>query len=78
MAQHENDDDLPLTWPFRAAGTMLLFSMAWFCLGFASEDFGNHLAAFWDVFWGLIIAAGVLIVGGAAFNVYRERARHAS
>ncbi len=78
MAHHDNDDGVPLTWPFRAAGTLLLFAMAWFCLGFAAEDFGRDLAAFWGVFWGLIIASVALIVGGGAFNIYRERARHAS
>ncbi len=43
MAAHNGDgpQDLPATWPFRAAGTLLIAALIWFCLGFAIEDIGN-------------------------------------
>jgi hypothetical protein len=67
--------DLPATWPFRAAGTLVIAALTWFCLGFAIEDLGRELAAHMSVFWILLAAAAVLIIGGAAFNVARERRR---
>lgn len=38
MASHSSDDGLPITWPFRAAGTLVILALAWFCFGFAFED----------------------------------------
>jgi hypothetical protein len=77
MAAHDGDDpqDLPQTWPFRAAGLLLIAALAWFCLGFAIEDLGNELDAHLPVFWGLIVATGVLVLLGAAINIARERRR---
>ena len=77
MADHHDHDALPVTWPFRVAGTLGLVAMAWFCLGFAAEDVGKHLEAFWEVFWGLIFAGVALCALGAAVNVMRERRRTA-
>ena len=67
--------DLPATWPFRAAGTVLIVAMVWFCAGFAIKDTGDELANHLPVFWLLILASVVLVAGGAAFNIARERRR---
>jgi len=67
--------DLPATWPFRAAGTVLVVAMVWFCLGFAIEDMGEDLAGHMPVFWLMILASVVLVLGGAFFNIARERRR---
>jgi p-aminobenzoyl-glutamate transporter AbgT len=77
LAAHDGDGpkDLPATWPFRAAGTLLIAALAWFCLGFAIEDVGNELEAHLTVFWVLIAAVGVLVLGGAAYNIQLERRR---
>lgn len=67
--------DLPATWPFRAAGTILILAMVWFCLGFALMDVGEELSNHLPVFWLLILASVVFVAGGAAFNIARERRR---
>ena len=77
MADDHAEAPLPLTWPFRAAGTLGIAAMVWFCLGFAAEDVEKHLTSFWEVFWGLIFAAVALVVVGAFLNVVRER-RHSA
>jgi hypothetical protein len=80
MAAHDGEypSDLPATWPFRAAATVMIVALAWFCLGFAIEDLGNELEAHMSVFWILVLVSIVLIAGGAAFNIRRElrRKRH--
>jgi len=77
MAAHDSElpSDLPATWPFRAGATIVIVALAWFCLGFAIEDIGNELEAHLPVFWALLAIAGVLFVGGAAFNIQREQRR---
>ncbi|MGD9572837.1 MAG: hypothetical protein AB7V62_13180 [Thermoleophilia bacterium] len=73
-----NDDryaGLPATWPFRVAGTLFIVAFSWFCFGFAVEDMGDHLANHKPVFWTLILAAIVFIVGGAIYNLGQSRAR---
>ncbi len=67
--------DLPATWPFRAAATILVFAMVWFTAGFAIKDTGETLANHLPVFWLMVLASVVLIAGGAAFNISRERRR---
>ena len=67
--------DLPATWPFRAAGTVLVFAMVWFCAGFAIKDTGEVLANHMPVFWLMILASIVLVAGGALANISRERRR---
>ncbi len=67
--------DLPATWPFRAAGTILIVAMVWFCLGFAIEDMGEELSAHMPVFWLLVLASAVFVAGGAFFNIAKERRR---
>ncbi len=73
--------DLPATWPFRTAGTLFILAMVWFCAGFALKDSPsegahlNTLPAHMDVFRLLILAGVVFIIGGAIFNIQRERRR---
>jgi hypothetical protein len=80
MAAHNGDgpEDLPTTWPFRAAGTLLIAALIWFCLGFAIEDLGNELEAHLTVFWVLLAVAGAFVLLGAAYNLQlgRRRKRH--
>ena len=68
-------DDLPVTWPFRAAGTLAIIALSWFCLGFAIKDLGGELEGHMPVFWLLLLAGLILVIGGAAYNVQRERRR---
>jgi hypothetical protein len=75
MAHDTGPSDLPATWPFRAAGTLLIIALAWFCLGFAIKDQGEELKGHMPVFWVLLLLGVVLVIGGAAFNIQRERRR---
>lgn len=78
MAPASYDDDVyPATWPFRIAGTIVVAALSWFCMGFALEDAGKHLPAFFPIFWTGLLVALVLIAGGGLFNLRRERARRA-
>lgn len=79
MAQHAHDgQDLPSTWPFRLAGTLLIAAMVWFTLHFAIKDVGEPPPGFGLVFWSLVLAAVALCIGGAIVNYGRERKRKAS
>ena len=75
MAHDTGPSDLPATWPFRAAGTLVIIALAWFCLGFAIKDMGEELAHHMQVFWLLLLAGLILVIGGAAFNIRRELRR---
>jgi hypothetical protein len=77
MAEHDDDGTYPSTWPFRAAGTIVIAALSWFCLGFGLEDVDKHLPAFYEIFFAGLAVAAVLIVGGGLFNMRRERARTA-
>jgi hypothetical protein len=72
---HHDDSDLPSTWPFRVAGTLLIVALSWFCLGFALEDVEYTLPSFFPVFWTLLLIGVLLCVLGAVVNFRRERAR---
>jgi thiosulfate reductase cytochrome b subunit len=75
-AQHgDGPQDLPATWPFRAAGTLLIAALTWFCLGFAIEDLGNELEAHMPVFWILLAVGLGFVLIGAAYNIQLERRR---
>lgn len=70
--------DLPATWPFRAAGTIFIVALVWFCAGFAIKDTGDELTAHMPVFRLLILAGVIFVIGGAIFNIQRERRRKRS
>jgi hypothetical protein len=79
MAQHgSGGQDLPATWPFRLAGTLIIAALVWFCLHFAIKDVGEPPKGFGLVFWGLILVSLALIIGGALVNWGRERKRRAA
>ncbi len=78
MAQHGAHDDLPITWPFRAAATLGLLAMIWLCLHFALEDVGTELDSYWPILWTLLVSTVALCALGAVVNVARERKRAAS
>ena len=75
MASDKYPDDLPTTWPFRAAGTLVIIALAWFCLGFALEDIEEPLANHLDIFFLLLLVSLVLVIGGAIYNSWLERKR---
>ena len=76
---HDGHDNelLPVTWPFRAAGTVMIFATVWFCLGFAiqGQQTGKTLAGHMTVFWIAIVVSIALVVLGGIYNFYRERKR---
>lgn len=76
MAQHGDDGTYPATWPFRAAGTIVVAALSWFCLGFALEDADHELPSFYPIFFAALAIAFALIVGGGLVNLQRERTRH--
>ncbi len=71
----EEDDDLPITWPFRFAGLCLLLALAYFCAGFAVEDLAYHIWGHMDVTYGLLYVGLAALVLGAVYNIYREQRR---
>jgi hypothetical protein len=73
----EENELLPITWPFRAAGTVMIFATIWFCMGWAilGLDNGHTLAGHMTVFWISIYLTIALVVGGGILNFYRERKR---
>jgi hypothetical protein len=75
LAQKSKYEDLPATWPFRAAGTVLIVALSWFCFGFAVHDVGGELANHMPVFWLLMLTTIVLVVGGALYNLGQARSR---
>ena len=75
---HDQENELlPVTWPFRAAGTVMIFATVWFCMGWAikGQDNGHTLAGHMTVFWISIYLTIALVVLGGVFNFYRERKR---
>jgi len=75
---HEPENELlPVTWPFRAAGTVMIFATVWFCMGWAilGQDNGHTLAGHMTVFWIAIYTTIVLVVAGGIYNFLRERKR---
>lgn len=75
MASHQDNSDLPITWPFRLAGTLLMASIAWFLVGFAVEDAGEHLPNHLGISELLLLIAVLFVVGGGIYNGARERER---
>ncbi len=77
MAHGSNSayQDLPVTWPFRLAGTLTIVAMVYFCLGFAIKDMGEELWQHLEVFYILLLISAVLVVAGGVYNIARERRR---
>jgi hypothetical protein len=71
---HENEM-LPSTWPFRAAGTVMIFATIWFCLGWALRDIGESLPSHMPIFWAGIAVVVALCAFGGIMNALREKAR---
>lgn len=67
--------DVPATWPFRVAGTLLIVALSWFCLGFALEDVGEELHGHKPVFWLLLLIGVLFVIGGSIHNIAKERRR---
>lgn len=76
-SHHEEHEMLPITWPFRAAGTVMIFATVWFCTGWGIRDLGpeEELAGHMPVFWASLAVTVVLVVLGAIMNTARERRR---
>lgn len=71
---HQNDGDgLPATWPFRAAATLLIAALVWFCLGAGLHDVGEELPAYMPIFYYTLLVGLLLVIGGAIFNLTRRR-----
>lgn len=77
MAHHSDEDGLSATWPFRAAGTLLIAALIWFCLGAGLHDVGAELPAYMPIFYYALLAGLVLVIGGGIYNVSRQRSRTA-
>lgn len=75
---HEDENELlPITWPFRAAGTVMVFATIWFCLGYAiqGQQTGKTLPMHMAIFWDAIYLTIALVVFGGILNFFRERKR---
>ncbi len=75
--QHQEDELLPVTWPFRAAATVMIFATIWFCLGWMiqGQDNGHTLPNHMPIFWDAIYLTIALVIFGGVLNYYRERKR---
>lgn len=80
-SSHDGDNEyLPITWPFRAAGTVLILATVWFCMGWGIRDLGpeERLANHMPVFWlGIALTVALVIVGGI-MNYGQSRRRAAA
>lgn len=75
MAHNNDDEGLPATWPFRAAGTVMIAALVWFCLGMGLHDVGETLPNHMEGFYLGILLTIVLVLGGAIYNSALERGR---
>ena len=74
---HDDIEQLPITWPFRAAGAVMIFATFWFCMGWAIQGQNDKykLSGQMPIFWVAIYLTIALVVFGAVLNFYRERKR---
>jgi heme/copper-type cytochrome/quinol oxidase subunit 2 len=80
MAEQEDTKGLPATWPFLVAAVAVMVALVLFCGHYAIRDPQADppkagLSGFTTIFWTLIVGAIVLIVGGAAYNIYNRHRR---
>jgi len=78
MAQHNGDEQLPATWPFRFAGTLLIAALVWFCLGMGLHDVGEELPSHMPVFFAIVAVGLAFVLGGAIYNLAQDRGRSAT
>lgn len=76
-SHHDENERLPITWPFRAAGTVMVLTTVWFCMGWGIRDLGpeERLSGHMPIFWLGILLTVVLVVFGGIINTVRERRR---
>jgi hypothetical protein len=77
-SEHQEENELlPITWPFRAAGTAMVFATIWYCLGWMiqGQDDPHTLPGHMPVFWYAIYLTIALVIFGGVLNFYRERKR---
>lgn len=74
-SHHDDTERYPATWPFRAAGTVMIVATFWFATGWGIRDLGpeERLTGHMPVFWALIILAVVLVLAGGAYNFAMSR-----
>lgn len=84
-ASHNGDNEmLPITWPFRAAGTVMILATVWFCTGWAIRDLSVpgetevELQAHMPVFWLGIALTVLLVIVGGVMNHAQSRRRAAA
>lgn len=79
-SSHQDDNEgVPATWPFRAAGTVMIIATVWFTMGWSIRDLGpdKRLSGHLPVFWALVLLSVVLVIGGAVYNLAMSRRRTA-
>jgi Na+-driven multidrug efflux pump len=82
VAQRENEKGLPITWPFTVAAVAVMVGLVLFCGNYAIRDPQHDppkagISGFWTIFTVLIVGALVLVVAGAAYNIWRSHKERA-
>jgi predicted anti-sigma-YlaC factor YlaD len=82
-SHHGDNEYLPVTWPFRAAGTVMILATVWFCTGWGIRDLSTaenpvRLSNHMPVFWAGVLLTVVLVVVGGVLNVAQSRRRAAA
>lgn len=79
-SHHGDNLHLPITWPFRAAGTVMILATIWFCTGWGIRDLpgDQRLSGHMPIFWAGIALTIVLCVVGGLMNMGQARKRAAA